>query len=269
MAAAAGEPQGRRCEVIAGRKREWFDDESFWRDLSAFLFPETRCAAAELEVDQVLALTMPRGKMALDLCCGPGRCAIALAKRRFSVTGVDRTRYLLKKAEARAKAARVKIEWIRRDMRDFVRPDSFDLVLSMFTSFGYFDDKQDDLRVLSNILACLRPGGSFLIDVVGKEHLANILTPTTSEELADGSRLIQCHEIFDDWTRIRNKWILVRHGRAKSFEFHHTIYSGQELRDRMERVGFIDVNLFGSLSGDEYGPKAQRLIAVGYKPGRE
>ncbi len=216
---------------------------------------------------KVLALTRPKGRAALDLCCGPGRFSIALAKRRFAVTGVDRTKYLLDKARARARSARVRIEWVQRDMRDFVRSEAFDLALSMFTSFGYFDDKREDLRVLANILASLRPGGACLIEVGGKEWLARIFAPTTSHTLPDSSLLVQRHTIFDDWTRIRNEWILIRRGKAKTFKFHHTVYSGQELRDRMEKVGFAGVKLFGNLDGDEYGPSANRLIAVGWKPG--
>jgi hypothetical protein len=84
--------------------------------------------------------------------------------------------------------------------------------------------------------------------------------------LPGGAKLVQRHEVFDEWTRIRNEWIIIRKGRSKSFKFHHTIYSGQELRDRLESVGFRDVKLYGSLSGDEYGPDAERLIAVGKKP---
>jgi 2-polyprenyl-3-methyl-5-hydroxy-6-metoxy-1,4-benzoquinol methylase len=60
-------------------------------------------------------------KSVLDLCCGPGRCSIALAKRGFSVTGVDKTKYLLNKARAKASAAGVKIEWIQKDMRAFAK----------------------------------------------------------------------------------------------------------------------------------------------------
>ena len=45
-------------------------------------------------------------------------------------------------------------------------------------------------------------------------------------------------------------------------------YSGQELRDRMQQVGFADVKLFGNLDGDVYGPNASRLIAVGRKPAK-
>ncbi len=72
------------------RKREWFDDDSFWQELYPFLFPEQRFADTPEEIDKVLALTRPGGKAALDLCCGPGRCSIALAQAGFAVTGVDR-----------------------------------------------------------------------------------------------------------------------------------------------------------------------------------
>jgi SAM-dependent methyltransferase len=249
------------------RKREWFDEDAFWRELYPFMFPARRFADTPAEIQKVLSLTTPAGKTALDLCCGPGRCAIALAQQGFAVTGVDRTGYLLDKARAKARTAKVKVEWVQRDMRDFVRPDCFDLALSMFTSFGYFDDKTQDVGVLRNIFASLRPAGVFLMDVMGKERLAKILQPTTSEVLPDGTMLVQRHEIFDDWTRIRNEWILLRKGRARSFRFHHTLYSGQEMRGRLEQVGFADVRLYGSLDGDEYGPGAKRLIAVARKPG--
>jgi 2-polyprenyl-3-methyl-5-hydroxy-6-metoxy-1,4-benzoquinol methylase len=151
------------------RKKEWFDDDSFWVEMYPFMFPEKRFADAYDQIDKILQLVKPRGKMVLDLCCGPGRCSIALARKGFVVTGVDRTEFLLKKAKTRARAAKTKIEWVQCDMRDFVRPERFDLVLSMFTSFGYFDVKEADSIVLSNMFASLKPGGACVIDVVGKE----------------------------------------------------------------------------------------------------
>jgi SAM-dependent methyltransferase len=251
---------------MRSRRREWFDNNTFWRELYPFMFQDQRFAAASVEIQNVLSLTQPNGKSALDLCCGPGRCSIALAQAGFQVTGVDRTEFLLNKARLRAREARVKIEWVRMDMRDFIRPDAFNLVLSMFTSFGYFDNKLEDLEVLRHMLTSLKPGGVCLIDVTGKEWLAKVFQPTTSDLLPDGTKLIQRHKIFDEWTRVQNEWTLIRKGKAKTFKFHHTIYSGQELRDRMEQIGFTDVKLFGSFEGDEYGQNAQRLIAAGYKP---
>jgi len=247
------------------RKKEWFDDSSFWRELYPFMFSERRFADAPEQVSKLLKLAKPKGKSALDLCCGPGRCSIALAKKRFSVTGVDKTKYLLDKARAKAAAARVKIEFTLQDMRDFVRPDSFDLVISMFTSFGYFDDKREDLIVLQHVFRSLKPGGVCAIELLGKERLAKVLQPTNSTALPNGTLIVERHEIFDDWTRIRNEWLIVHKGRARSFKFHHTLYSGQELRDLMQRAGFAPVTLYGSLDGAEYGPNAERLIAIARK----
>jgi 2-polyprenyl-3-methyl-5-hydroxy-6-metoxy-1,4-benzoquinol methylase len=139
---------------------EWFEDESFWIETYPFIFPESRIEATEEEIDKILQLVECPGKSVLDLCCGPGRCSVALAKRGFTVTGVDRTAFLLEKAKARAKAEAVDIEWIQQDMREFVRPEGFDLVLSMFSSFGYFDDKTEDIRVLRNIFTSLKQEGN-------------------------------------------------------------------------------------------------------------
>jgi SAM-dependent methyltransferase len=251
--------------MSAKRKNEWFDNDDFWRDLYPLMFPKERFDNTLVEADKVLSIVKPNGKAVLDLCCGPGRYSIALARRGFKVTGVDRTKFLLDKARAGARKAGARVEWLEMDMRDFVRPESYNLALSMFTSFGYFDDKREDLAVLSNIFASLKPRGACLIEVMGKEILAKIFQPTRSEILPDGTKFIGRGEIFDEWTRVRNEWILIKNKRAKSFTFHHTIYSGQEMRDRMEAVGFSGVKLFGNLDGDAYGLDAERLIAVGYK----
>jgi len=248
------------------RKKEWFDDDVFWRELYPFMFPEKRIAEANQQVAKILALTKPIDKSVLDLCCGPGRCSIALAKRGYSVTGVDRTKYLLDKARARARAERVKIEWLRQDMRDFVCPDSYALVLSMFTSFGYFDDKREDMTVLENMFRSLRPGGVCLIELLGKERLAKIFLSPVVTLLPDGAMLVDQHQIVDDWTCIRNEWRVIRKGKVKTFKFKLTIYSGLELRERMERVGFASVKLYGNLDGDAYDSNAERLIAVGRRP---
>lgn len=247
------------------RKKEWFDDESFWREFYPFMFPEQRFAAAAEQMKKALALTKPSGKSVLDLCCGPGRCSIALAKKGYVVTGVDRTKYLLDKARTNAKAVNTKIEWIQKDMRDFLRESSFDLVLSMFTSFGYFDDPREDLGVLNNVLTSLKPGGTCLMELLGKEFLAKIFQPTISSVLPDGTIVVQRHEIFDDWTRVRNEWLLIKKSQVKRFRFHHRVYSGQELRTLMEHAGFVAVKLYGDLDGNAYGTNAERLIAVGRK----
>ena len=159
------------------RKKEWFDDDTFWRDLYPYMFSDKRFADAAAQAGKVIKLAKPNGKSILDLCCGPGRWAIPLAQKGFFVTGVDRTRFLLRVARTRAKAAKVKIDWVRADMRDFRQLGSFDLVLSMLTSFGYFDHKDENRMVLRNMFANLKAGGVCLIDLAGKEQSPACIRP--------------------------------------------------------------------------------------------
>jgi SAM-dependent methyltransferase len=53
-----------------------------------------------------------------------------------------------------------RLELVQEDMRKFRRADSYDAVINLFTSFGYFEDHRDDQRVVDNVYASLRPGGS-------------------------------------------------------------------------------------------------------------
>jgi SAM-dependent methyltransferase len=244
---------------------EWFEDESFWSEMYSFMFPEERFHLAEEQIEKVLTLVGYPGGAVLDLCCGPGRHSLALAKRGIRVTAVDRSEFLLSRAKAEAAKLNLEIEFVLDDMRQFVRSHSFSLVLNMFTSFGYFDDKEDDLTVLRNAYQSLKVGGAMLIDVLGKEPLARKYQPTSSTQGADGALLIERHEICEDWTRCRNEWILVKGATAKSFNFQTRLYSGQEMKDIMERAGFEDVAVFGDLDGNEYGINANRLIAIGRK----
>jgi SAM-dependent methyltransferase len=251
--------------MTRGEERQWFEEDSFWRDFYPHLFSAQRFAEAEEQADRLIALLKPEGKAVLDLGCGPGRWAIPLAKRGFQVTGVDRTEYLLDKAQANAGREGVEIEWMQEDIRDFLRPETFDVALSMLTSFGYFDAEQEDLLVLRNVLSSLKPGGVCLIDLMGKEILARDFQPTTSVVLENGVRVFERREVIDGWTRVRNEWTLIGGEEITTFNFNLTVYSGRELKDRLSAVGFQAVRVYGSLDGEEYGPNAQRLIVLGRK----
>ena len=243
----------------------WFENENFWRTMYPYMFPAERFSAASEQVSQIIALTKFNGRRVLDLCCGPGRHAAEFAQRGFAVTGVDKSSFLLDRARERASEAGVSIEWIMEDMRRFKRPAAFDLACSIFTSFGYFEDEEDDLRVLRNVHENLRAAGVFVIDVIGKERLARVWQSTLSTEYADGALLVQRPQVRDDWSRIRNEWILLKDGCSQSFHFEHTIYSGRELKDRLLASGFLEVQLFGDLGGAPYGLEASRLVAVARK----
>src|SRR5437016_1683509 len=153
---------------------EWFESEEFWQDFYAFMFSPERFAAAKEEVSRIMELTQCSGGSLLDLCCGPGRHAVEFAQRGFQVTGVDRSPFLLERAREHASTSQAgaSVEWVKEDMRTFLRPAAFDLVCNLFTSFGYFKDEDEDLCVLRNIHRSLKDAGVLVIDVLGKERLA-------------------------------------------------------------------------------------------------
>jgi SAM-dependent methyltransferase len=245
---------------------EWFEDDSLWRELYPYVFPVERVAAAAGQVTQLLALTGVSGGSVLDLCCGPGRHAVEFARRGFQVTGVDRSPFLLERARHRALAAAVEVEWVHDDMRRFERPASFHLACNLFTSFGYFESEQDNLRVLDNVRLSLRAGGAFVMDMVGRERMELLGMEPRQTRFADGAVLFQQPHVNADWSRMDNRWTLVKAGQSRCYRFQHHLYSGQGLQLRLENCGFTDVRLYGDLAGSPYAPEAPRLVALARKP---
>src|SRR5262245_48037107 len=118
-------------------EEEWYANERFWETFYPYLFTPQRWERTIGEVENVLALAQPGGKRVLDLCCGPGRHSLELARRGFQVTGVDCSPSLLVRAREASAKENLAIEWVQDDMRRFTRPNAFDLALNLFTSFGY------------------------------------------------------------------------------------------------------------------------------------
>jgi SAM-dependent methyltransferase len=244
----------------------WFEDDAFWEFTFPFLSGEDTLAEAESQVAGLLKLIGgPRDRI-LDLCCGVGRHSIHLARKGAKVTGVDRSSFLLGKARAQAEAEGLSIEWLQDDMRTFVRPEAFDLVINLCTSFGYFEKTGEDIAVLQHVYRSLAPGGVFVLELRGKEVFARGFTPSSVEVAKDGTLWAQRREITDDWSRIRSHWVFIRDEHATHIRIDYILYSGRELADLLEKTGFEQVKLFGGLDGTPYDANAKRLAVVAVKP---
>jgi SAM-dependent methyltransferase len=168
----------------------WHEQDDFWESVP--LFGPERMEAAPQEVDTIIAmLGLQPGAVILDLCCGVGRHSLEFARRGYAVTGVDRTAAYLQTAREVSAAENLDVEWVQADAREFLRPEAFDLAINMYTSFGYFEDPAEDRRVAENLFRSLKPGGSLMIDLMGKERLARIFSPRSWDELPDGSLFLQ------------------------------------------------------------------------------
>lgn len=239
---------------------EWFARENFWEEMYPFLFPPERFQRAGEEAELILELSTKKEGRLLDLACGPGRHSVEFARRGLKTTGVDISPYLLERARQYAGEEGLTVEWVQEDMRDFRREESFDLIVNLFTSFGYFSDPGEDRQVLENIFSSLKPGGCAILDLSGKEIIARNFNSTDSFELKDGTTLIERRKILPGWEQIQNRWTLLQGEKATHYDFSLRLYSARELEALLQKTGFSRIEIFGTLQGAPYDEQARRLI---------
>ncbi len=243
----------------------WFENEKLWKKIQPVIFGKERIGMAVTDIEQILSMTkIKAGAPVLDLCCGIGRHSLELARRGYRVTAVDRTRVYLNQARKQALKKGLQIEFIREDMRRFCRPRSFDCIINLYTSFGYFENPRDDQRVLGKVYRSLRNGGTFVLEMMSKEILARIFVERDWQE-HEGVILLAERKVCDNWSRISNRWIVITKKDRYELTFTHRIYSAAELCGLFDRAGFRSVRVFGDFSGALYDHKAQRLVVTGKK----
>jgi SAM-dependent methyltransferase len=229
------------------------------------MFGEERWQMAARDAEPLARLLdLKPGARVLDLCCGPGRFSIELARRGFKVTGVDRTVLYLNEARKRARQQKLDVEFVRQDMRRFVRTKAFDACINMCTSIGYFEDPADDLKVCRNVHRSLRPGGRFLVQTGGKEWLAREFRSRDWREEA-GAFILEERKVMPGWTGIENRWVIIQKGKAREFRFSLRLYSSGEISDLLTRAGFKKVDIYGGVDGAPYDDTSRWLVAVGRK----
>jgi SAM-dependent methyltransferase len=248
-------------------KKPWHEDDSLWETWGPLMFTPQKIADAVEEVSKIIKLlNIQPGSSILDLCCGIGRHSLELARRGHKVTGVDRTKGYLDKARKQAKEEGLNIEFIQEDMRLFSRPDAFNTAISMFTSFSYFEDPQEDKCVVKNVFESLRNGGRFIIQMHGKETLAKIFTERDWDEHKDnGVIVLRERKVSKNWSWMQNRWIMLKGSERIEHELSHRLYAGSEIADLLHDCCFNRVDVYGDLEGNPYDQTARQLVVVGYK----
>jgi len=245
--------------------KAWHEQDNFWEQCAPILFPKQRWEKTQEEVTNIISLLkIELGASVLDLCCGPGRHSLELARHGFSVTGVDRTKSYLKKARKQAETEGLKVEFIQEDMRNFCKPNTFDVVINLFTSFGYFEDIKDDKKVITNVYHSLKNKGLFLIDIMGKEVLARVFCEHNWHEVDNSIVLEEC-KIRKNWSWVENRWILIKDGKREENKISLRLYSAVELTALLNECGFNRIDVYGDLTGEPYDHTAKRLILVAHK----
>ena len=249
-----------------GSHKPWYK-EAFGRDYLA-LYPHRDEAEARRDIAGIIRLIHPpRSEPLLDLCCGAGRHLAALCDQGFrDLTGLDLSTELLEVARGRlAVHPDCRVRWIHGDMRCIPFVDHFQIVLSLFTSFGYFSASREDEATLRSVFSALRSGGTFCLDTLSREWtLAHLVG--YEEKMVDGRKVTTTRRISDDGLRVEKCTRLPGEGGSPSvFRESVRMYSAEELRAMLRRSGFSELRFYGSLDGAPYSDDSRRMIAVARK----
>ncbi len=213
------------------------------------------------------SLGLQEGARVLDLACGHGRHAIALARRSMVVTGQDLNEDYLRKARADAVREGVEIETVHGDMRDIPFTSEFDAVINMFTAFGYFDSDDEDVRVLQSVGNSLKGDGQLLLDTINREWvLANYVQNDWHTD-DDGNTFLE-HREFDLVTG-RNHvtfTIVTADGTRRESPGHDIrLYTLTELVSLFDALGLRVSATYGDYDGSPYAINSPRMIVVATK----
>lgn len=236
-----------------------------WLTVQQSGYPADRTSAEAAFVIDTLALAP--GARVLDVPCGEGRHAIALAQRGLCTTGVDFNRHAIALARSRAAEQGVAPTFLEADAREFPLDDGpYDAAICFYGSFGYFDDS-DNLRFAARVASALRTGGQFLIDT---QVLETVLPRFSQRQWWWSSPaqdvLVAEDRSFDVATsRIEGVFHFHGDGVHASAPFSIRLYSVRELQDLLRCAGFTRFRAVETGSGAPFQVGAQRLSLIAEK----
>lgn len=233
-------------------KTEWFT-RWFGREYLD-LYPhrnDAEARAAVALVRRVSGATTPA--RALDLACGSGRHTRALAEWLPAV-GFDLSATLLRVARSESPA----LPFVRGDMRSlpFAR-GAFDLVVNLFTSFGYFATDAEHRRVLREVCRVTRPGGTFVLDYLNAPQVRARLVPRDRRRV-NGRMVTQRRRIADAGRYVEKE--ISADGCAHTYLERVRLFTPSDLRQLLEENGFVVCDAFGDYTGTSLTAASPRVI---------
>lgn len=234
-------------QIKSKKTKPWHEQDEFWINYAPTLFTKKTIKHAGKEVKSIIKiLKLKKGQSILDLGCGIGRHSLLFAKAGFNVTALDRTAAFLYLARKKAKKEKVKIRFVLEDMRKLRIHEKFDAVVNLFSTFGFFKKKNDDLKVLKNIYASLKPGGKLLLELAVDRQLRPFFK---KREISRRERAFFYRDVKvnRDWLKYTMPCLVG--SKIRGFRVSCRIYSVNTLSLLLKKVGFSDIKEHGNLTG--------------------
>ena len=239
-------------QTVGSQEADWFE-EWFGEDY-LHIYQHRDETEAERAIE--LIATNLAGRQidtVLDLACGAGRHTRVLRERWWTV-GLDLSLALLRLARRESLEA----PYVRADMRELPFADeSFDLVVNLFTSFGYFEDDSEHVRVLACVSAAMKRGGTLVIDFLNASQVRRDLVPY-DERVENGITIEQRRAISPDGRFVEKTITLPERG--KEYIERVRLLSPRDLRVMLVSAGFAVTKVFGDYAGTDWKEDSPRTI---------
>jgi 2-polyprenyl-3-methyl-5-hydroxy-6-metoxy-1,4-benzoquinol methylase len=239
-----------------------FFDKDFLNQYREFLNQE-RTQKEVIFIEKVLKLK-PKMKI-LDLACGWGRHSIEFARRGYKVVGQDINPLFLKEAKKAAEKAKVKIHWMKLDMRKIPFKKEFDVVLNLFTSFGYFKSEEDHQKIIFEIAKALKPKGFFFLDVINRENLIHKPKFREQRKFNDDSLLIMERKFDLITSYLREKRIYIKNRKRRITHISLRLFTLTELISMCQKAGLRFRKSYGDYKGEPIDFNTDRCILITQK----
>lgn len=247
-------------QVVISMKKNWYA-EWFNEDYARIYHYRDAKEAATFIEELIKRLNHSINYRILDIGCGTGRHVQHLLSKYEHVIGVDLSMTLLSMRSSKS------LPVLRADMRRLpFSPNSFDLILNLFTAFGYFEDDEEHYKCILNWSDLLSPEGIMIIDYLNSEKVIG--------EVKQGINLVSKvdageYQVFttkdviqiDNLNYINKKIKITDKGsESRLFEEKVRLFTQEEFRRMLANAGLEIVGFYGDYSFSEFTAESPRLI---------
>ncbi len=230
----------------------WFDTPFYH-----ILYKDRDDKEAQLFMDNLTAyLNIPEHGDILDLACGKGRHSMYLNSLGYHVTGVDLSENSI------AYAKQFGNDTLSFKVHDMSKPygKSFDAVFNLFTSFGYFENEDDNLKTIKSIKANLNEYGFGVIDFLNSEFVVNNLV-SENIKTVDGIDFNQKRDIKDGY--IVKTITFNTNGKNYNFQERVKALTLNDFEMLFQKAGVHLLDVFGDYKLNKFHKNtSERLIMV-------
>lgn len=198
----------------------------------------------------------------LDMGCGRGRHSLLLAGKGYRVTGVDLSPRAIKTARLKAAENNVaNVRFVTGDMRTW-QDEPFALVCNLFTSFGYLENDDDNLRAINNMNRNLKEGGFLVMDFLNPEAVRRSLVAEETVTVVGMTCRITRH-IENDTVVKSLSFMSAPEGKTMTFQERVKLYGREWFETAFADLGMTMQTILGDYSGRAFDPRTSpRMVMV-------